>query len=74
MWLGKLLPSELGCDCRGALPHHTREYVRSPIVNHAREFPAGSACFFQTDFKRAFEWVADSGAQVSHRSLSLMID
>ena len=64
MWLGELLESDLGCDCHG-LPHQTREYVGTSIVNHAREFPAGSSYFFETDFGKAFHRVTDSEAQVS---------
>lgn len=64
MWLGELLASDLVCDCQG-LPHQTREYVGAPIVKDACEFPAGSSNFFETDFDKAFQRVADSEAQVS---------
>ena len=73
MWLGELLPSDLVCDCHG-LPHQTREYVGTPIVNHAREFPAGSSTFFETDFDKAFQRVADSEAQVSPCFRSMTIN
>ena len=65
MWLGNLLPFELGCHCHEGRPHHTREYSGNPIVDHACEFPAGSAYFFETDFNRAFQQVPHLEAQVS---------
>ena len=74
MWLGQLLPSNLGCDCHRGRPHHTREYVGTPIVNHAREFPAGSAHFFETDFVRAFQQVAHSGNLVNPPSSLMTIN
>lgn len=74
MWLGKLLTSDLGCDCHEGLPHQTREYVGNPIVSHAREFPAGSAQFFETDFNGAFQRVANSEAQVSPRFPSMTVN
>ena len=73
MWLGKLLPSDLGCDCHERQPHQTHEYVGAPIVDHAREFPAGSAHFFETDFGSAFQRVANSGGHVSPHSPSRTI-
>ena len=73
MWQGERLPFELGCDCRQGRPHHTQYYVRTPIVDHAREFPAGSAHFFETDFHRAFERVAHPQVKVSPPTLSNMV-
>lgn len=64
MWEGQRLPFELGCDCHKGRPHHTQEYVRTPIVANAREFPAGSKHFFETDFHRAFERVAHGQVEV----------
>ena len=74
MWLGSLLPADLGCDCHQGRPHHTQEYIESPIVHHAREFPAGSADFFETDFSTAFQQVARSEAQVSPPSPSMTVN
>lgn len=74
MWLGKLLPSDLGCDCHEGLPHHTRGYIGTPIVSHAREFPVGSTQFFETDFNGAFQRVANSEAQVSPHFPSMTVN
>lgn len=71
MWLGKPLPADLGCDCHERLPHQIRG---TPIVKHAREFPTGSAYFFETDFSGAFQQVPDSGANVSPPFPSMTID
>lgn len=71
MWLGKLLPPDLGCDCYKRLPHETRGI---PIVKHAREFPAGSAHFFESDFSGAFQRVPDPEAHVSPHVPSMTIN
>lgn len=55
MWEGWPLPAELGCDCREGMPHHTNFYQANPILAYAREFPVGSATFFETDFQGTFE-------------------
>ena len=68
MWLGALLPFDLGCDCHQGRPHHTREYIGTPIVDRACEFPAGSAYFFETDFNRAFQQGPLTEDQVSYPS------
>lgn len=54
MWEGRLLPMELGCDCRRGRPHHTLDYQMRPILRYAHEYPAGSSSYFYTDFTQAF--------------------
>lgn len=55
MWEGRPLPTELGCDCKEGKPHHTSLYQANPILGNAREYPAGSATFFETEFQGAFK-------------------
>ncbi len=64
MWEGFYLPEELTCDCRKARPHHTRYYRSEPIIKHAREYPAGSHSFFETNFSRAFAVKAEQSGSV----------
>lgn len=65
MWHGTALPDELGCDCPVGRPHHTPEYISNPVVMHAREFPAGSSLFFETDFQGSFERITNLESRVS---------
>ena len=55
MWKGSNLPNDLDCDCKYGKPHHTDLYQENAITKYAREFPAGTSMFFQTDFQQAFE-------------------
>lgn len=64
MWEGSDLPEELNCDCHGEGTHHTNDYRPNPIVNHACEFPAGTASFLETNFIRAFERKEAEGSDV----------
>lgn len=55
MWEGWPLPADLACDCGEGKPHHTGLYQANPISAYAREYPVGSATYFETDFQTAFE-------------------
>ena len=63
MWKGSRLPDDVGCDCSFGRPHHTDVYEANAILKYAREFPAGSSRFFQTDFQQAFEIAQVGGIQ-----------
>ena len=54
MWEGKPLPEGLECSCKKGQPHDRGGYKTHPILNTAREYPAGSASFLETDFQQAF--------------------
>ena len=54
MWEGAKLPDNLQCDCTKRIQQHKLYFQNHPIVRHAREYPAGSATYFETDFTRAF--------------------
>ena len=54
MWEGTPLPDELACNCENGHPHHRPGYREMPIVNAAREYPAGSSTFLETNFQEAF--------------------
>ena len=54
LWEGFALPEELGCDCRKGRPHHIKDYKLNPIIKSAREYPAGSISFLETNFSRAY--------------------
>lgn len=62
MWKGFCLPDELGCDCRKGRPHHTKDYRSEPIIKYAREYPAGSVLFLETNFSGAFSVKAERGS------------
>jgi hypothetical protein len=62
MWTGAALPETLCCDCTLRNRHSIAGYMDYPILQSAREFPAGSDAFFYTDFTQAFEAVAGPGA------------
>ena len=53
MWEGTCLPELLLCDCKGN-PHHRSAYRNMPIMKSAREYPAGSSMFLETNFQQAF--------------------
>lgn len=53
MWEGSELPDLVSCDCGDCQVRH-RPNENFAILKYAREFPAGSDRFFQTDFSRAF--------------------
>lgn len=54
MWEGAKLPENLQCDCTKGIQQHKLDFQNHPIVRHAREYPAGSATYLETDFNRAF--------------------
>lgn len=54
MWEGAKLPTNLQCNCTKGIEQHRLYFQNHPIVRHAREYPAGSATYFETDFNRAF--------------------
>ena len=54
MWEGFALPEELNCDCHKDRAHHSTDYRSNPIVNSARQYPAGSSLFLETNFSPAF--------------------
>lgn len=60
MWTGTALPAELHCDCVSRSRHSIQGYMDCPILQSAREFPAGSDTFFYTDFNQVFEAVTGS--------------
>jgi hypothetical protein len=62
MWTGAALPETLHCDCASKNRHSIAGYMDYPILQSAREFPAGSDAFFYTDFTQAFEAVTGPGA------------
>lgn len=62
MWKGFCLPDELGCDCRKGRPHHTKSYRSEPITKYAREYPAGSVLFLETNFSGALSVKAERGS------------
>ena len=64
MWEGFTLPEDLGCDCHKGEPHHSQYYRPLPIVKSAREYPAGSNSFLETNFSRAFTLQIDQGGSV----------
>ena len=53
MWEGTCLPEQLLCNCKGD-PHHRSGYADMPIMKTAREYPAGSSSFLETNFQQAF--------------------
>ncbi|KAL9102867.1 MAG: hypothetical protein Q9163_002019 [Psora crenata] len=61
MWEGSALPDELYCDCKIGRPHHRIGFHSSPIVKGAREYPAGSYCFVESDFQGPFRQIGDQG-------------
>jgi hypothetical protein len=62
MWTGAALPERLRCDCASRSRHLIAGYMDYPILQSAREFPAGSDAFFYTDFTQAFEALTGPGA------------
>ena len=61
MWEGTALPENLDCDCAKSKPHDIAGYKQNAICTAAREFPAGSHCFLETDFRRPFLCKSKSG-------------
>ncbi|KAI5239892.1 hypothetical protein E4T42_08572 [Aureobasidium subglaciale] len=54
MWTGSALPKSLDCECASKRRHFVEGYRAHPILERAREHPAGSKTFFYTDFTQAF--------------------
>ena len=76
MWEGARLPEKLSCDCRNGRPHHRSGYSDMPITKAAREFPAGSTTFLETNFQQAFRPCLHDGGisyEVSHIDLRLAV-
>lgn len=59
MWEGMRLPNNLQCDCKKGHPHHALGYRGTPITSAAREHPAGSSSFLETNFEQAFRRALD---------------
>jgi hypothetical protein len=60
LWEGEELSLDVRCSCTPGWfeprdPHRTLEYTRFPLINHAREFPAGSKTYFRTNFQQGFQ-------------------
>ncbi len=72
MWEGAKLPGDIQCNCKKGISQHTMEFKNHPIVQHGREYAAGSSTYFETNFNRAFEIQRPDTTRVStHLLLSL---
>lgn len=69
MWEGQSLPETLECDCKPGDPHHKRGYKEHPICRGARESPAGSSHFLETDFQQALIGASTDDQSVSEAGI-----
>ncbi|KAI5195186.1 hypothetical protein E4T39_08316 [Aureobasidium subglaciale] len=62
MWTGSALPKSLNCECASKSCHFVEGYRAHPILEKAREHPAGSNTFFYSDFTQAFTKYSGHGS------------
>ena len=57
VWEGTKLDLDLGCNCRHGKPHQIDKYRAHPLAHCAKQSPAGTEHFFESDFRIPFESV-----------------